>query len=98
MQPEAYDYTTIPGLKCERLPLTKKAIVLADDDCLDDIAIESGNLDDIRRFDDVAAFFSWLHAFYGPLAAFFYGRRYVVSIGSVEVAQELQQYAHAKSE
>ncbi|KAI6176807.1 hypothetical protein M3Y97_00838800 [Aphelenchoides bicaudatus] len=91
-KPDPYDYTTIAGLKCEDLLLTKSAIVLPVATPINTISSSKGNLAEIQELGSVEAFFKWLHATYGTLAAFYWGPRYVVSVGSMELANALKQY------
>lgn len=56
------------------------------------ISKSRGNLDEIQKFGNVNAFLTWLHDVYGPLAAFHWGCRYVVSINSLILVEKLKRY------
>ncbi|KAI6239037.1 hypothetical protein M3Y99_00605500 [Aphelenchoides fujianensis] len=91
-KPEPYDYTTIPGLKCEELSLTRSAIVLPVGIPINKLSTSVGNLLEIQEQGSVNGFFQWLHGIYGPLAAFHWGPRYVVAVGTFELVRSIREH------
>ncbi|CAD5217379.1 unnamed protein product [Bursaphelenchus okinawaensis] len=92
-KPEPYDYTTIPGLKCEELGLTKAEIQLPKTAKLSwDISTSAGNLDVVNKFANVHLFLRHLFVTFGSLAAFHWGARYVVNVGDLETLVQLKEY------
>ncbi|KAI6234984.1 hypothetical protein M3Y95_00003600 [Aphelenchoides besseyi] len=89
-KPEPYDYTTIPGLKCEELSLARSAIVIPIGVPINTISKSTGNLPEIQQHKHVNLFLKWLNEMYGPLAAFHWGPRYTIAVGTLELVRELQ--------
>jgi len=57
------------------------------------ISKSRGNLDEIKELGDVNSFLQWLHAIYGPLAAFHWGARYTICVSCLKLVHSLKKYS-----
>jgi len=87
-KPAPYDYTTIPGMKLDRdppLPIRLqpgKRVALS----------ERGNIEFILKEGSFERFLDTLHLTFGPLACFWWGQRYVISIRDYQLSSGLRKY------
>ncbi|KAI1727644.1 hypothetical protein Ddc_04959 [Ditylenchus destructor] len=95
-KPDPYDYTTIPGLWLNaKLGRGLGDIVLSPSELMatswDEI---DEDLSYLKSFSHSRHYFAWLHANFGEIASFNWGRRYIVSVGSRRLLQTLRNYRH----
>ncbi|CAI4227507.1 unnamed protein product [Auanema sp. JU1783] len=90
--PRPDDYTTIPGLKlslpAEELP----PLTIEPGQTLCNISATAGHLSEIKRFPNFRQFLEYCSLCYGPLSSFYWGPRYVVSVSSPKIVEELAKY------
>uniref|UniRef100_A0A914WGH3 Cytochrome P450 n=1 Tax=Plectus sambesii TaxID=2011161 RepID=A0A914WGH3_9BILA len=91
-KPKPYDYTTIPGHKLNVDSDELPNISPQPGTSVTTLSSTEGNLDVIQKHQSFRAFHLNLHLTFGPLASFYWGPRYVISVGSIEILKQLQSY------
>uniref|UniRef100_A0A914DU64 Uncharacterized protein n=1 Tax=Acrobeloides nanus TaxID=290746 RepID=A0A914DU64_9BILA len=92
-KPEPYDYTTIPGLKCEDFLGTVSEIVIKPGQMTYERSRKDGNMGKIRELLDYRKFLDWLNQEFGPIASFYWGARYVIVVSELNLVKELRSYS-----